>query len=278
MINNNQSTQQEIQELEGKLKSLKQRQMGRAQGNPYFIPGAIILAGLVIAGAVFYSQGNSSSQSASVISAVNTNTASAQAALPPPPVNADGIKPVNSEDHIKGDPDAPVKIVEFSDTECPFCKRFHPTMQQAVQEYDGQVAWIYRHFPLDQIHSKARREAAAVELAGELGGNDKFWAYLDRVFEVTPSNDGLQLSQLVQIAQDVGLPTKPFQDLVDENDIQGGKYADHIESDYQDALASGGSGTPYSVVIAPNGKTFSLSGAQPYASVRAIIDLALQEK
>ena len=244
--------------------------------NPYLIPGAIVVAGLFIAGAVFLGQGGLQGTQTASVSGVAGNSPTQQ--QPTEQANAEGIKPISSEDHIKGNPNAPVKIVEFSDMECPFCKRFHSTMQQAVQEYDGQVAWVYRHFPLDQLHSKARREAAAAELAGELGGNDKFWAYLDRVFEITPANDGLDLNLLPQIAQDIGLDRKPFEDLVNADDARGGKFADHIEADYQDALASGGRGTPYSVVIAPNGKTFPLSDAQPYASVKAIIELALQEK
>ena len=62
------------------------------------------------------------------------------------------MKPVSDGDHILGDKNASVKIVEFSDTECPFCKRFHTTMQQVVKDNNGQVAWVYRHFPLDQLH------------------------------------------------------------------------------------------------------------------------------
>ncbi len=61
-------------------------------------------------------------------------------------------------------------------------------------------------------------------------------------------------------------------------DARGGKYAAHIEADVQDATASGATGTPYSLVIAPNGKIFSVNGAQPYAAVKAIIDLALKEE
>lgn len=273
---NHQNTEGETQGLESRLKTLKQKSQG-GEGSPYIIPSAILVAGILITGAIFYAGNNSpNSQTAPV-----GNTASEQA--PSPGFgggSSDNIRPVNSEDHIKGDINALVKIVEFSDTECPFCKRFHSTMQQLVDEYgeSGQVAWVYRHFPLDQLHSKARREAAATELAYELGGNDAFWAYLDRMFEITPANNGLDLSLLPQIAEDIGLPREPFEDLVAVNDIRGGKYAEHIESDYQDALASGGSGTPYSVVITPNGKTFAISGAQPYAAVKSIIELALKEK
>jgi len=274
MTNENyQNTDEEIQELESRLKTLKQQSRGD-KGNPYTIPVAILVAGVLIAGAVFYSAGNST----------NPQTASVGNNIPqqaPPPSfgsgSSDNVKPVSSEDHIRGNPNAPVKIVEFSDFECPFCKRFHPTMQQVMEEYgkDGKVAWIYRHFPLDQLHPvKARKEAVAAECAGELGGNDAFWKYTDRFFELTPSNNQTDIDTVLpQIAREIGLDATKFNAC-----LGSGKYNDHVESDYQDSLASGGTGTPYSVVIAPNGKTFAITGAQPYASVKSIIELALKEK
>ncbi len=192
---------------------------------------------------------------------------------------AGAAKPVDGEDHIRGSLDAPVKVVEFSDFECPFCKRFHPTMKRLMDEYgkEGKIAWVYRHFPLDSIHSKARKEAQAAECANELGGNEAFWAYTDRLYEVTPSNNRLDLALLPRIAQEIGLDRAKFAACL-EGDSRGGKYAAHIEADLQDATASGGTGTPFSLVIAPNGKTFPINGAQPYAAVKAIIDLALKEE
>jgi protein-disulfide isomerase len=192
---------------------------------------------------------------------------------------AGAVKPVDGEDHILGDLDAPVKLVEFSDFECPFCKRVHPTLKQIMVEYgdSGQVAWVYRHFPIDSLHKKARKEAQASECASELGGNDAFWAYADRLFEITPANDRLDLSLLPKIAEEIGLDRAKFEECL-EGDSRGGKYADHIESDVQDAVASGGTGTPYFVVIAPNGKTFPVNGAQPYSAFKSIIELALNEK
>ena len=89
---------------------------------------------------------------------------------------------------------------------------------------------------------------------------------------MTPSNDRLDLALLPQIAEDVGLDREAFVDCLDS-----GRFAQAVEDDYQDAVASGGSGTPYSVVIAPNGKTFPISGAQGVAAIKAVIDLALQE-
>jgi protein-disulfide isomerase len=192
---------------------------------------------------------------------------------------AGAVKATDDEDHIVGNPDAPVKLVEFSDFECPFCKRVHPTLKKIMADYgsDGDVAWVYRHFPLDSIHPKARKEAQAAECANELGGNDAFWAFSDRLYEVTPSNNRLKLSRLPQIAEEIGLDRSAFEDCL-AGDARGGKYADHIEADNQDAIASGGRGTPYIVVIAPNGKTFPISGAQPYAAIKAIIELALNER
>lgn len=239
---------------------------------PHIIPVAIIIIGLLVAGAIFFSNNNSSNQQTEP---VENNTGQPVSPSSSGSRSINNIQPVSSKDHIFGDPDALVKLIEFSDTECPFCKRFHPTMQRLMAEYGAtnQLAWVYRHFPLDQIHSKARQEAQATECANELGGNNKFWDYLDKLFKITPSNDRLDLALLPQIAEEIGLNRSKFESCLNSN-----KYAQHIEDDYQDALASGGTGTPYSIVIAPNGKKFPINGAQPYSAVKSVIELALKEK
>ena len=91
------------------------------------------------------------------------------------------VEPVSETDHIRGSLDAKVKIIEYSDLECPFCATLHPTLQQIMEDFDGDVAWIYRHFPLD-FHPSARPLAIGSECAAQLGGNDKFWEYIDYVF------------------------------------------------------------------------------------------------
>lgn len=237
------------------------------------IPGAIIIAGILIAGAVIYSSGNNAGDSKAA--GVGNIAAGDTQPQPAGPGAIDNIQPITDKDHVLGDPNAPVRVVEFSDTECPFCKSFHPTMRQVIGEYEksGQVAWVYRHFPLDSIHPKARKEAEATECANELGGNTKFWAYVDRLFEVTPSNNNLDSAELPKIAEFIGLDRAKF-----EQCLSSGKYAQHVADDLADAINSGGQGTPYSVVIAPNGKKFAISGAQPHASVKSVIDIALQEK
>lgn len=110
---------------------------------------------------------------------------------PEQPLPTLAFRPVDPQrDHIRGSRDAPVTLLEYSDLECPFCKQFHTTLQRATQEYDGKVRWVYRHFPLDALHSKARKEAEAAECAAAQG---KFWEFLDRLFAVAPSNNGLEI-------------------------------------------------------------------------------------
>ena len=108
------------------------------------------------------------------------------------------LDPVRADEHISGNPRAEIFIVEYSDFECPFCKTFHQTMKEIMREYpaDGKVAWVYRHFPLDQIHSQARKEGEASECAAELAGNKGFWDYTNKLFEITPSNNKLDLGLL----------------------------------------------------------------------------------
>jgi len=232
------------------------------------LPVAIVVAGLLIAGAIVLNDNQT-------IKGEPQNTLQKQVPLLGTN-NLEKMAPVSPRDHIRGNPDAPIKIVEYSDTECPFCKRFHETMKQVMNEYgkNGQVAWAYRNFPLDQLHPvKARNEAVALECAGDLAGNDGFWAYTDRLYEVTPSNNGLDPAELSKIAEYVGLDVSKFNSC-----LVSGKFAKHIEEDVQNALATGGNGTPWSIVVAKNGKKYPLSGSQPFATVKQLIELALLEK
>jgi len=177
------------------------------------------------------------------------------------------VPDVTSSDWIRGDKNAPVTIVEYSDSECPFCKRFHATLTSIVESNNGTVNWVYRHFPLASLHSKAPKEAEALECAGKLGGNEGFWKYLDRLMEVTPGNDGLDPAQLPEIAKYVGLNVTKFNTC-----YESGEMAAKVQAQYTDAVNAGGRGTPFSVVIGKDGKSVPLSGALPDAQVQAAID------
>lgn len=232
--------------------------------NHFMIPGAILIAGLLIASAITYTGGKNKGGAADTEEKQVGSEALASA-----------MRAVSDEDHILGNPSAPVKLIEFSDLECPFCKRFHLTLKQVVKEYvaTGKVAIVYRHFPLESLHSQARREAEATECAASLGGNSAFWAFVDAVFEVTPSNNGLDLAKLPDIAEKVGLDRNAFNQCLTD-----GKFVDRVSRDLEDAASAGGRGTPYSVIVASNGEKFIISGAQPYSAVKETLEKALAAK
>lgn len=185
------------------------------------------------------------------------------------------MRPVSAEDHIIGRLDAPVKIVEYSDLECPFCKMFHQTLGDIMKKYgsNGQVAWVYRHLPLEMLHTKAFREAIASECAYAQKGNDGFWRYINDLFSVTPSNDGLPLAELPNIAQRTGLSVSTFSSCLDDT-----RMGERVSKDRGEAVNIGADGTPFSVIIAPDGSRTALYGAQNFAQVDQAIQAALSRK
>lgn len=228
--------------------------------NNVAIPVAIVVAGALIAGALYFAM-------------AGANTAAAPQGGAQPAEDLEKMTPITAEDHIRGNPNADIVIVEYSDFECPFCKRFHPTLKQLLGEYGDKVAWVYRHFPLDQLHPvKARKEAAAAECANEIGGNEAFWKFADRFFELTPSNNNTDVDTVLpQIAKEIGLDEAQFASC-----LTSGKYETHIEENVQNAVATGGTGTPWNIVVMRDGTKYPLSGAQPYDAVKQLIDLVLK--
>ena len=225
----------------------------------FTIPLAIVLAGGMVAAAVYFGGGHSSG----AVAAAGSLTGAAAAPQ-------GQIAPVSSKDHVLGDANAPITIVEYSDLECPFCKAFHGTMHQIVATYAGQVKWVYRHFPIAQLHSKAPMEAEASECAADQGGNAVFWSYIDKVFATTGSNDTLDPAELPKIAGDLGLDVTQFNQC-----LTSGKHAKEITDDVTAALNTGAQGTPYSVIIKGD-QQIAIDGAEPYESVKAKIDSLLK--
>jgi protein-disulfide isomerase len=245
------------------------------RANPLLtLPGAIIIGCAIIAIAIIWTNKPAAPSDSSAIGELKPSTE----------IN---LAPVTAADHILGNPNAPIIIVEYSDSSCPFCKIFHPTMKRIMDEYgaSGDVAWVYRHFPLDKadengfiLHPNAGKEAEAMECAAKIGGNEKFWAYTNRLYEVTPSvtqatPGGLDQKQLPVIASDVGLDVSSFNEC-----LSSGQFKSKVEAQYIDGLNAGVSGTPYSVILSPTGGKIPLMGAQPYATVKASIEALLADK
>lgn len=196
------------------------------------------------------------SQNTNINTSNNTNTAKTN---PSPTPTAKVDVEVNESDHIRGDVNAPVTIVEWSDFQCPYCSRFHDTMKQVMDNYEGQVRWVYKHFPLDSIHSEAGSAAEASECAGD---QDKFWEYTDYLFD---NQQSISSSYLKTAAEEIGLNTSEFNTCLDS-----GKYSDRVESDYQEGINTGVKGTPGNFI---NGQ--SVPGAVPYEQITATIDSLL---
>ena len=246
---------------ENKLENTNQNGKNNSQKQ---IAGAVLIAGVLIAGAIMLKD---SGNAPSLVNNNDNNSPEEQ------------IKPVSKTEHMLGNLNAKIVIVEYSDLECPYCKVFHNTMHQVIEKSEGKVAWVYRHYPLDcvnnpnpncqTLHAKARFEAEATECAWEQGGNDAFWKYIDRVFEITPSNDGLDTAELPRMAEYIGLNVASFNDC-----LASGKFKDKIQADINDGIKAGVNGTPASFVlvkdrtvsfILKDGSVYnSIPGAQPF--------------
>lgn len=182
-------------------------------------------------------------------------------------------RPSPKRDHIYGRPDALVSLIEYSDFECPFCKRFHPTAKRAVDSSRGQINWVYRHFPLEFHNPLAQKEAEASECAGALGGNEAFWRYADLIYERTRSNgNGLSPKSLTPFAGEIGLDEGEFRKCLEE-----GRFTARVQEDYDEGVRIGITGTPGNIVL--NNETGDVApapGAIPYEALREVIDRLLE--
>jgi len=193
------------------------------------------------------------------------NDVAAQPEDAPAPV--ENMPEVTDSDYVRGDvANADIILVEYSDYECPFCARFHPTMQQVREEFGDQVAWVYRHYPLS-IHPNAQAAAEGAECVGDLAGNEAFWTYSDALFEVTNTNGSLTRADLETAATDVGVGLSAFTECLDS-----GRMADMVAEDLNGGTSAGVQGTPGTIIVTQDGPQELIPGALPYASVQQAIN------
>jgi len=183
-------------------------------------------------------------------------------------------RPVSVErDHVFGNPGAPISLIEYSDFECPFCKRFHPTARALVERYRGKVNWVYRHFPLSFHNPGAQKEAEASECAARQGGNKAFWRYADAIFKRTRSNGkGFPLAGLVPLASEQGLDAATFRKCLDS-----GRMAARVREDFDEGVRIGITGTPGNVLL--NNRTGAVrlrAGAVPLEVLVGDVDSLLE--
>ncbi len=209
-----------------------------------------------------------------------TQSAVPQAVAPQqaPPEDTSPKKVSVDDDPVLGNKNAKVTLIDFSDYECPFCKRyFDETYPQIKKDYvdTGKVKIVFRDLPLS-FHQNAHKEAQAAECAREQGGDAVYYKYHDEIFNRTTSNGtGLALTELPVIANDLGLNGSSLQSCLDSE-----KYKAEVDKDLADASAAGASGTPTFFI----GKSTSngviegskLVGAQPFSAFKTIIDQQLK--
>jgi len=219
-----------------------------------FLPLAIIIAGAMISGTIFYTRGANGGPPSG-----GTPNANAPVA-----VSVD-------DDPVIGNANAKVTVIEFSDFQCPFCRKFwEDTFHQLKKDYidTGKIKFVYRDFPLP-FHPAAQPSAEAAECAHEQG---KFWEYHDKMFtEEAKQGDGTVVYGVKELklwAKQIGLNEATFNQCVDSH-----KYKAEVEKDSADGTLAGVNGTPSFFV---NGQL--LVGAQPFVAFKAAIDAALEKK
>ncbi len=240
--------------------------------NPWFGISMALLGLIVGVGATVIMRGGAAGTYAQVPSQQVAQVPAARAAMRPPAPQPAGKTPAPVDlktDRVRGDlSKAKVALIEYSDFECPFCKRHFPTMQQVVSTYGDNVAFVYRDFPLS-FHANAHKEAEAGWCINELGGNAAFWNYHDYVFTNTTGNGtGFPLDQLPVAAKLAGVDVAKFQNCLD-----AGKYAKAVDDQEAEAQSAGVSGTPGNFIVdLTTKKATFLNGAVPFSSFQALID------
>jgi protein-disulfide isomerase len=174
-----------------------------------------------------------------------------------------------ARDHIYGDPNAPISLIEYSDFECPFCKHFQPTPKEVVDASGGAVNWVYRHFPLGMHNPGSEKEAEASECANSLGGNNTFWRYANTIYARTQSNGkGFPVSQLVPLAKEIGLNKRRFRECLDS-----GRFASRVQEDSDEGGKIGVEATPTNILLdSKTGQVILRSGAVPPEALKVDID------
>ncbi len=185
--------------------------------------------------------------------------------------NPSAVRPVDSTDHILGNPAATLKIVTYSDFDCPHCKDFNATLRQIVADYanKGTVASVSRNFAIIELHANAKRHAEAAECVARLAGNDAYFTFTDALFNGQPV-DPLKYSELAKAA---GASPDQISNCI-QNAASNG-IDTRVDADRTNALDAGAIGTPYSLLVINGQAPIVIDGAWGYADLKDQIDQAL---
>lgn len=215
------------------------------------VPIAIVLGGVIVATAVYVSMPKTPSSGAG---------------------NPALVRPVGASDHILGNPAAPVMIIEYSDFDCEYCKDFHDTLHQVIADAgaNGKVAWVFRQFPLTEIHPNALSHARASECVAAVAGNDTFWKFSNALF----ANQPVDPSRYGELAYSIGISGNAFAACFAN---ASSTLNARIAADRKNALDVGAQGTPYSLILVAGKPPVVMASAYSYDAVKQLIDEALAQ-
>tara|TARA_B100002051_G_scaffold276795_1_gene328272 strand:- start:2314 stop:3105 length:792 start_codon:yes stop_codon:yes gene_type:complete len=232
----------------------------------FLIPLSIIIAGIFVGAGLYFGGGGTQNLAQPV-----TDPTDAVAEVEEVDTT-NKVSPVDENDHIKGDRDAAIVIVEYSDFDCPFCSRYHDVMNEIVAE-NNDVAWVYRHFPLEQLHPQAAAVALASECVAKVAGPTGFWSFTDGYFAARGAGDQTAHATLIgDLVREAGAAGAVYDECFNNQE-----KAEDIEADLNNAVETGGRGTPWSIIIGPSGKTYPVNGALPKTAVEQLIEVARNE-
>lgn len=235
------------------MESLNQEAQTLTQSREaWFIPGAIIIAGLIAATALYIHR--TSELPGSVEADITL------------------LRPVTPQDHLVGNPDAAVTLITYADIDSSHAKGLMATMAQVMAEYapSGNVAWVYRHLPLIDQHPFSAAHAEAAECAASLGGPAMFWRFIDTVNAQAPGTQQFNPRDYGTVATTLGLLPQAFDECIASN-----KFEERVAQDFGNGIAIGAGGSPFSVLLVDGLPPVTIDGALPYEDVKQLLDDAI---
>lgn len=265
---------------EESISKIEQNSFSESNNKKSIPTGMIIAMVAIVAVAAFFAGSYFSSLNSDTVTQSELDSAIAKLESKIAKIQAPSVQPSQpiristDNDPVRGNPDAPITIIEFSDFQCPFCARFHvQTLPSILEEYidTGKVNLVYRDFPIQSIHPNALPAAVAAECANEQG---MYWQYHDTLFEKQNAwsklDTGSAISTFSQYATDVGLEQQQF-----DSCLSSGKYLEEVQQDLSDGRDYDITGTPGFFIGNEKIGFVKIDGAQPFESFKRVIDSQL---
>lgn len=178
-------------------------------------------------------------------------------------------------DHFRGNEKAKVVMIEYSDYECPYCNKFHPTMVELMKKYPNDIAWVYRHYPFS-FHPNAQPLGEASECVATYGSNEAFWKFSDRVYEkmadgsiygTNPENKQVSEEMILALANEAGANRSQVKACLDKNEM-----TQKVKDSAAGGSKAGITATPGTIIISKKGGFELVPGALPLAQIETMLE------